>query len=91
MEIETIAINASITIFSLGLLIISLISYKKYKNQKLIFITLILIVLLVKGILLSITLFNQEISSINQILYGPYIGFFDLIILILLFLATLKR
>ena len=69
MEIESIVISASVTIFSLGLLLISL---------------------LVKGIALSIGLFYPE-SSINFILSDKYSGLFDLIILILLFIATLKR
>ena len=90
MEIESIVISASVTIFSLGLLLISLISYKKHKNPKLLFISFVFVVLLVKGIVLSIGLFYPE-SSINFILLDKYSGLFDLIILILLFIATLKR
>jgi hypothetical protein len=89
MEIGSIIINACITIFSLGLLIVSLLSYWKYKNVKLVFVSLVFLVLFIKGILLSIGIFyNDEIS---QIFTSPYIGMFDLIILILLFIATLKR
>ena len=91
MDFINIVINASITILALGLLIISLISYKKYKNKKLLVISFIFIVLLIKGLLLSLTLFDQDISIVNSILYGPYLGVFDLIILILLFVSTLKR
>jgi hypothetical protein len=88
MEIESIIINAGITIFSLGLLAISLASYKKYKNMKLLFIGIVFLVFLVKGILLSLEIFYSEIISISS---STYWGLFDLIILILLFIATLKR
>lgn len=91
MQIEVIAISAGITIFSLGLLIVSLVSYKKYKNSKLLFITLVFFVLLIKGILFSVSLFFPELSMINSLLFSIYGGLFDLTILILLFIATLKR
>ena len=91
MQIEVIAISAGITIFSLGLLIVSLVSYKKYKNSKLLFITLVFFVLLIKGILFSVSLFFPELSMINSLLFSIYGGLFDLTILVLLFIATLKR
>ena len=91
MEIESIAITASITILSLGLLTISLLSYSKYKTKRLLFISLVFIVLLIKGILLSVSLFNPEILFIDSFLKSIYSGLFDIIILILLFIATLKR
>ena len=88
MEIESIIISAFITIFSIGLLLISLASYKKYKNLKLLFVSLVFIVFLIKGILLSLGLFYEEIAAI---LTSTYSGLFDLAILVLLFIATLKR
>ena len=88
MEIESIIINACITVFACGLLIVSLASYKKFKNTKLIFVSLVFFILLIKGILLSINLLYTEIPLISS---SPYIGVFDLAILILLFIATLKR
>jgi hypothetical protein len=88
MEIQDIIISAFVTIFSLGLLIVSLASYKKYKNLKLLFVSLVFMVFLIKGILLSLSLFYQGIPLINSLEYS---GLFDLIILVLLFMATLKR
>jgi hypothetical protein len=88
VDITTIVIDACITIFSLGLLIISLFSYKKYKNTKLLFVSLIFLVFFVKGILLSLGLFYKQISDV---ILNPYAGLFDLVILVLLFMATLKR
>lgn len=89
MEIETIVISAFTTIFSLGLLLVSLASYKRYKNLKLIFASLVFLVFLIKGVILSTSLFYEELSSI--ISTSVYTGLFDLIILVLLFIATLRR
>jgi len=88
MEIVSIIIDACITIFALGLFIVSLLSYKKYKNTKLIFVSLIFLVFLIKGISFSLSLFYEQFVSI---LDNPYIGLFDLVVLVLLFIATLKR
>lgn len=88
MEIQDIIISAFITIFSIGLLVISLASYKKYKNLKLLFVSLVFLIFFIKGIILSISLFVKDITWIHSI---NFIGLFDLIILILLFIATLKR
>jgi len=88
MEIESIIIDACITIFALGLFIVSLLSYRKSKNVKLIFVSLVFLVFLVKGTLLSLSLFYTQVAdSISN----PYFRLFDLIVLILLFIATLKR
>jgi len=88
MEIVSIIIDASITIFALGLFIVSLLSYRKYKNGKLLFVSLVFLIFLVKGILLSLSLFYSQFADIIS---NPYVGLFDLIILVLLFIATLKR
>jgi len=88
MEIESIIIDAGITIFALGLFIVSLLSYRKYKNGKLLFVSLVFLIFLVKGILLSLSLFYSQFADIIS---NPYVGLFDLIILVLLFIATLKR
>jgi len=88
MVIEDIAINSCITIFSLGMLVVSLLSYRKYKNNKLIFVSSAFLLFLMKGILLSLSLFYEEIIEITS---STYMGLFDLMILILLFIATLKR
>ena len=74
--------------FSIGLFVVSLLSYKKYKNLKLLFVSLAFFVFFIKGMLQSISLFYEEITILNSTIYT---GFFDLIILILLFIATLKR
>jgi hypothetical protein len=88
MEIYSIIISAFITIFSLGLFIISITSYQKYKNQKLLFVCLVFLVFLLKGIVLSVQLFTNGFTLLND---PTMSGLFDLMILLLLFIATLKR
>jgi len=88
MEIQDIIISAFVTIFSLGLIAVSFASFRKYKNPKLLFVNLVFFVFLVKGILLSLSLFIGDIAVITTM---PFSGLFDLIILIFLFIATLKR
>jgi len=86
MDIGSIVISACITIFALGLFVVSLSSYLKFKNSKLIFVSLVFLVFLVKGILMSAVLFI-DIPLLMNLNYG----LFDLGILALLFIATLKR
>ncbi len=88
MDSITVIIDAGITIFALGLFIVSLMSYKKYKNGKLLFISIVFLIFLIKGILLSLSLFYSQFA---ENLSSSYYGLFDLIILFLLFIATLKR
>jgi len=85
MDIFFIFSTACITIFALGLLLVSIASYHRHKNLKLLFVSCVFLVFFVKGILLSLSLFNINIVDL------PSNNLFDLIILILLFIATLKR
>jgi len=71
-----------------GLLVVSLSSYKKYKNPKLLFVSIVFLIFLIKGLLMSIGMFYTDISLLQTI---SRTGLFDLIVLILLFMATLKR
>lgn len=88
METVNIIIAASVTVFSLGLLIISLISYNRSKNLKLLFVSLVFLILLIRGFLLSFNLFTEDFGTFVTM---PFAGFLDLLILIFLFIATLKR
>ncbi len=88
MGIENIAISASVTVLALGLLIVSLISYKKHRTSKMIFISIVFAIFLIKGILFSLGAFYNQLVVITQ---NQYLGLFDLLILVTLFLATLKR
>ena len=88
METPNIIIAACITVFAFGLLIVSLLSFKKSKNNKLLFVSMVFLVMFLRGVLISISLFNDQLNSFVTL---PYTGLFDLMILILLFIATLKR
>jgi hypothetical protein len=76
---------------ALGMLIVSLKSYVKRKNQKLLILSLMFIVFLVKGILLSLALLIPTWTILEFILSNLSTGWLDLVILLLLFLATVKR
>ena len=88
VETLDIVVSAFTSIFSLGLLVISVASYHKYKNIKLLFVSLVFLIFLIKSILLSLGIFNDEIAALTT---TTFTGLFDLTILILLFIATLKR
>jgi len=86
MTIEEIVISAFITILSIGLLTISIFSYLKRKNMKLIFVSMVFLIFLSKGLLFTINVFFTEIADLLI-----YFGILDVIILILLFISTIKR
>lgn len=91
MESVGVVLSAGITIFSLGLLIITLFSYHKYRSIRLLLISLVFVVFLFKGVVFSLSFFSSEFTSLAAWFSGTYWGVFDLIILVLLFIATLKR
>ena len=88
MDTVNIVIAACVTVFSLGLLFISLLSYHRTKNIKLLFVSMVFFVFLIRGILLSASVFNEQLESLVTM---PYVGMLDVIMLVLLFIATLKR
>ena len=85
---ESIIIYGFITIFSIGLFSVSILSYYKSKNRKLMFVSTVFLLFFIKGVVLSLSLF---FSDLNIILTIPILAFFDLIVLFLLFIATLKK
>ena len=88
METIEIILSGFITVFSLGLLAIAVRSYIKFKNVKLLFIGLIFLIFLIKGLILSINIFYPGYLLFDSIFY---VEFFDIVILILIFISTLKR
>jgi hypothetical protein len=86
--IENSIIYGFLTIFSLGMFIVSILSYKRSKNTKILFVTMVFFVFFLKGILLSLSIFIVEINDIITI---PILGLFDLLMILLLFMATLKK
>lgn len=77
-----------ITIFSLGLLIISYNSYRKSRNKKILFVNLVLLFFFVKTLFLSIMLFTAQIESSSILLT---LELFDLLILLFLYIAVLIK
>jgi hypothetical protein len=77
-----------ITVFSLGLLIISFNSYRKSKNKKILFVSLVLLFFFLKTLFLSFMLFTMQIES-NSILFA--LELFDLLILMFLYIAVLIK
>ncbi len=77
-----------LSVFSLGLLAVSLLSLKKSLNKKLFFVCLVFVVFFVKAVLLTLSLFVSDIADFISI---PLLSGFDVLILVLLFIATLRR
>ena len=86
--IEGIILYACITIFSLVLSVVSLLSYRKYQTIKLLLISMMLLVFFVRGALLSLGLFVPLIAVFTS---SIYIWVFDLIILAVLYITSLKK
>lgn len=86
--LENTIIYGFLTIFSFGLWIISIFSYRKSRNKKIIFVNIVFLIFLIKGVLLSLSVFNSEIFEPLSI---PLLAVFDLIIICLLLIAILKK
>jgi len=89
MDIQIILIIAMITVISFVLLFATLIGYWKYKNKKLLFISLVFLFIFIRGLLLSLNIFYEDFESIVS---SGYIWLFDLVVLIFLYAAySVKR
>ncbi len=86
--IESAIIYGFLTIFSFGLWIISILSYRKSKNKKILFVSIVFLLFLLKGIILSISIF---LADLQEFLSIAFFAVFDLLILFLLFVAVLKK
>ena len=85
--LETTIIYGFLTVFSIGLMVISILSYRKSQNKKILFVSLIFIMFIIKGVLLSLSLLNPDLQYLISI---PFFALLDLIILSFLFIAVLK-
>jgi hypothetical protein len=88
MTMIEIIISAGITFIALVLLIVSLLSYWKYRRGKLILISGVFLLMFIRGTILSTSLFYPEYKTW---LTSPYIWGFDLVILLILYIASIKR
>jgi hypothetical protein len=88
ISLVNISIVGITTVFSLGLFIISLTSYRKSRNKKILFVSLVLLLFFIKNLLLSSFLFTAQIqNNINVFV----LELFDLLILVFLFIAILTK
>ena len=85
---ESMLLYGFLMVISIGLLIISIFSYTKSHNKKLLFVTAVFFIFAVEGIIMSISLFVDLPSYLISI---RSICFFNLIALVMLFMATLKK
>ncbi|MFH1100429.1 MAG: hypothetical protein V1726_00125 [Methanobacteriota archaeon] len=88
MTIELILIYAVITILSCVLLLGTLLSYLRYRNKKLLFVSCVFLILFLRGILLSISLVNTTVATL---MVNGYIWLFDIAILLFLYTAYSLR
>jgi hypothetical protein len=88
MSIEYLFISPFLIVFSLGMLVTSLMSYRRSKNLKLLFVSVVFLFFLSKGVLLMVSLFNSDVARVTTLSSFSVI---DVIILVFLFIATLKR
>jgi len=88
IPLMNISIVGITTVFSLGLFIISLNSYRKAQKKKILFVSLVLLLFFIKNLLLSILLFIAQIENTITILA---LELFDLLILVFLFIAVLTK
>jgi hypothetical protein len=88
MESEYVIISGAITIVALILLSISIVSYKRYRNKKLLFVITVFLFFLIRGVLLSI---GSLYDPLGPIASSHYMWIFDLIILTMLYLAAFQR
>lgn len=87
MEYVEEIFTAWVTVFSLVLLIISLISYRRTASRKMLYVCLAFGAFFVKGMFITYLLFFGS-SAISP---NVITGLFDVIILLLLYYVALKR
>ena len=88
MEIHLIILSPFLIVFSIGMLITSVVSYHRSHNPKLVFISIVFLIFLIRALILAFSLIYIELMGFTSFFS---IGLLDLLILLLLFLATIKR
>jgi len=88
MDNGYLVVSAAITIVSFILLLVSFHSYRISGNKKLLFVFGVFLCFFVRGALLSLGLF---FSVLTWVATSYYTWIIDLLILTLLYIASLKR
>ena len=83
---------AWVAIFAFALLIIAVISYKRTKNKKILYIAAGFALFFVKGVLMSAALYtgHMDVSS-SFVIFLDILIVIDLLILVLLYFAMFKK
>ena len=76
-----------VTLFAITLIIASLLAYQKSKNKKMIFLGIVFILFVIKGLLISFDLFIDIFTLEQLFTFG---GILDAIAMAILYLLTLK-
>ena len=88
MELPELCIISCIIVISFGLLLLSLLAYRTNKSLKMLFISFVFLVFFTKVLLYNISLYITDINLFDSMIN---IWLFDLIILVLLYVASMKR
>ncbi len=79
---------ALVTVFALTITIISALSYRKSHNRKVLIVTICFAMFFVKGVVMSVGILMEDVDWGALFLVS---AIFDLVILVLLFLAIIAR
>jgi hypothetical protein len=88
MDIIELFIVACIIVISFSLLVLSLFAYKKNKNLKMLLISFVFLVFFIKILIYNLSFYFTDINLFDS---HVNIWFFDLVILLLLYVASMKR
>jgi hypothetical protein len=87
-SVEGVILYSCITIISLVLFLVSFLSYRKYRKTKVLLISMMLLVFFARGVLLSLGLFYPQVEAFTS---SVYIWAFDIVILVALYVTSLKK
>jgi hypothetical protein len=87
MQIETV-IGPFLIVFSSGMLVTAAMSYHRTHSLKMVFVNLVFVLFLFKGILMVLSLFIKNLGPLYSL---ASFGIIDIVMIVFLFLATLKR
>jgi hypothetical protein len=88
MQLLELFVISCIMVISFGLLLLSLLAYKNNKSLKMLFISFVFLVFFIKVVIYNISLYISDINLFDSMIN---IWIFDLVILVLLYIASMKR
>ena len=87
-DVILIVVSGGITIVALNLLLLAVLSYWRYRGWKLLFMCFVFFLFFIRGLYFSFLVLSGRVMD-NTIVVHPWA--FDFIILILLYITSLKR